>query len=250
VNILDRFEHSVERLMEGSVGRLFRSPVQPAEIGRKLERAMMAKQVVSVGRTLVPNEFVVAMHPADMVLFVDFVSALSRQMESWLAEVAAERRVSFVDRVRVQIVGDERLPRRSIGVEAVIADRPELDRAAQDRVQRTEIYRVIRRTDGVRPARLSIRSKAGEDQPVFVRKPMTSVGRASDNDIVLPDADVSRHHARLEYDQRTLTVRDLGSTNGTRVNGQRVERRAVVPGDEMTFGTSRVVVLPYDGDDA
>ena len=70
MNILDRFEQGVERVMEGSVGRVFRSPVQPAEIGRKLERAMVAGQVVSVDATLVPNDYRVAMHPRDMVLFV------------------------------------------------------------------------------------------------------------------------------------------------------------------------------------
>jgi hypothetical protein len=250
VKILDRFEHSVERLMEGSVGRLFRSPIQPAEIGRKLERAMLAKQVVSVGRTLVPNDFVVAMHPADMVLFTDFVSALSRQMESWLTEVAAERRVSFVDRVRVQIVGDDRVPRRSIGVEAIIAERPDSDVTGHARVQRTEVYRAMHRTPEVRPARLALRSTRGTGHPILIRMPLTSVGRAPDNDIVLPDGDVSRHHARLEYDSGRLTVQDLRSTNGTWVNGQKIERRVIGPGDEMTFGASRVVVLPYGDDES
>src|SRR3954452_15166233 len=82
VNILDRFEQSFERLIEGSVGRLFRSPIQPAEIGRKLESAMTSNQVVSVDSPLVPNDYRVAMHPQDMVLFVDFVPALCRQMEA------------------------------------------------------------------------------------------------------------------------------------------------------------------------
>ncbi len=93
VNILDRFEQSFERLMEGSVGRLFRSPVQPAEIGRKLERAMVSNQVVSVDSTLVPNDYRVAMHPQDMVLFVDFVPALCRQMEAWLNDARRRSRV-------------------------------------------------------------------------------------------------------------------------------------------------------------
>ena len=110
MSVLDRFEQGVERLVEGSIGRLFRSPVQPAEIGRKLERAMVAGQVVSVDSTLVPNDFRVAMHPLDMVLFVDYVAALSRQMEQWLAEVATARDFTLIDRVRVQIAGDGSVP--------------------------------------------------------------------------------------------------------------------------------------------
>ena len=249
MTILDRFEHSVERLMEGSVSRLFRSPIQPAEIGRKLERAMLSKPVVSVGRTLVPNEFRVAMHPADMVLFVDFLTALSRQMESWLGEVAVERRVSFVDRVRVQIVGDEMLPRRTISVHAAIADRPDVDRVAQDRIQRTEIYRVVRQTNGIVPMRVAIRMADGGGSPILIRKPLTTVGRSSDNDIVLADGDVSRHHARFEYNAGTLSIHDLGSTNGTRVNGRKIDRKVVTPGDDVAFGSTTAVILADDDHD-
>ncbi len=131
MNVLDRFEQRVEWLIEGGIGRLLRSPLQPAEIGRKLERAMCAKQVVSVDAILVPNDFRVAMHPADMVLFVDYVAALCRQLEGWLAEVAHERGFTVVDRIRVQIVGSEAVPRRAIQVTAAIADRPELGQACR-----------------------------------------------------------------------------------------------------------------------
>src|SRR4051794_29481330 len=129
VNLLDRFEQSFERLVEGSVGRLFRSPIQPAEIGRKLERAMVSNQVTSVDSTLVPNDYRVAMHPLDMVLFVDFVPALCRQMESWLQDAAEERGFTIIDRMRVQIIGEESVPRRAIQVTAAIADKPNVGRA-------------------------------------------------------------------------------------------------------------------------
>lgn len=248
MNILDRFEQSFERLMEGSIGRLFRSPIQPAEIGRKLERAMTGNQVVSVDATLVPNDYRVAMHPEDMVLFVDYVSALSRQMETWLTELAQERGFSLVDRARVQITGDESVPRRAIQVTAAIADRPEMSRERQEAIQRTEVYRVIRQTSGVPPLRLRFLGGGHRDQEVLIRKPVTTVGRALDNDIVLDSGDVSRHHARFEYVNDGMRLLDLQSTNGTRVNGKRIQSQPVRPGDEVTFGTLSVQVLPFDGD--
>ena len=85
MKLLDRFEQGVERLVEGSIRRMFRSPIQPAEIGRKLERAMVDGQVVSVDGPLAPYEFRVAMHPEDMVLFVDYVGALCLQLDQWLS---------------------------------------------------------------------------------------------------------------------------------------------------------------------
>lgn len=244
-NILDRFEQSFERLVEGSVGRLFRSPVQPAEIGRKLERAMISNQVVSVNATLVPNDYRVAMHPQDMVLFVDFVPALCRQMESWLHDAADEQGFSMIDRVRVQIIGDPTVPRRAIQVTAAIADRPDFGRAEQEAIQRTEIFRVIRDTSGMSPVRLRFTSGAQNGTEFIVRKPVTTVGRALDNDIVIESGDISRHHARLELADDQIRIVDLNSTNGTRVNGKTIRSQAIRSGDEVAFGTLTADVLPF-----
>jgi hypothetical protein len=249
VNILDRFEQSFERLVEGSVGRLFRSPVQPAEIGRKLERAMVSNQVVSVDSTLVPNDYRVAMHPQDMVLFVDFVPALCRQMEAWLNDLAADRGFTIIDRMRVQIVGDETVPRRAILVTAAIADRPEFGRDEQESIQRTEIYRVIRETSGMTPVRLKFVSGMQAGQEFVIRKSVTTIGRALDNDIVIESGDVSRHHARFEYADESLRLVDLNSTNGTRVNGKSVRAHAAVrTGDEITFGTLSAQLVAFSSD--
>jgi pSer/pThr/pTyr-binding forkhead associated (FHA) protein len=245
VNILDRFEQSFERLVEGSVGRLFRSPVQPAEIGRKLERAMVSNQVVSVNSTLVPNDYRVAMHPQDMVLFVDFVPALCRQMESWLHDAAEEQGFSAIDRMRVQITGDESVPRRAIQVTAAIADRPDMGRAEQEAIQRTEIFRVIRDTSGMTPIRLRFTTGVQAGTEFIIRKPVTTLGRALDNDIVIESGDISRHHARLELADEQIRVVDLNSTNGTRVNGRAIRSQSVRTGDEVAFGTLTADVLPF-----
>lgn len=246
MNILDRFEQSFERLMEGSIGRLFRSPIQPAEIGRKLERAMVANQVVSVDATLVPNDYRVSMHQEDMVLFADYVTALCRQMETWLTELAAERKFTLVDRIRVQITGTDSVPRRAIHVTAAIADRPNFKQPEQDAIQRTEVYRVIRETTGVPPLRVRFLSGPLVGTEVTIRKATTTVGRALDNDIVVESGDVSRHHAKFDYANAQLRVTDLGSTNGTRVNGKAVRTHTIALGDEVTFGAQKIKILAFD----
>ena len=114
--------------MEGTVGRIFRSPIQPAEIGRRLERAMESSQVVSVDGIIVPNDYQVFMNPLDMVVFADFVPVLCHQMEDWLVDLADQREYGFVDNVRVQIFGDETIPRRAIHVDSSISELPDYDR--------------------------------------------------------------------------------------------------------------------------
>lgn len=247
MNILDKFEQSFERLMEGSIGRLFRSPIQPAEIGRKLERAMVSHQVVSVDGTLVPNDFRVTMHPLDMVQFADYMTSLTKQMEAWIAETSQDRGFRMVDRVRVQIAGDQSVPRRAIQITAAIADRPAVTPMAQDEIQRTEVFRVIRETSGITPVRLLFIDGPRQGEEVVLRKAVTTLGRALDNDIIFETGDVSRHHARLEFADQGLRVIDLDSTNGTRVNGKVIRSHPVKVGDEVTFGTLKASVLPYSG---
>ncbi len=67
---------------------------------------------------------------------------------------------------------------------------------------------------------------------------LIKIGRAPDNDIVVNHPQVSRHHAVLERTGTTIKITDLGSTNGTMVNGQRVSAVALNPGDMIQLGTT------------
>ena len=72
------------------------------------------------------------------------------------------------------------------------------------------------------------------------------IGRGTEADIRLPDTGVSRKHVDVVLDGGTATVEDLGSTNGTLVNGRRVSRQALVDGDVIRIGHS-VLVYRQDG---
>lgn len=244
MNLLDRLEERFERLIEGGVAALLRSPLQPAEIGRKLERAMVAGQVVSVGARLVPNDYRVGLHPDDLLRFADYLSALSRHLERWLTEVARERGFTLVDAVRVRIEPDERVARRGLSVAAAIAERSRAERAADETRRQTTLARLIREATGVTPLRLRYPGPDAAERETILRARAVSIGRARDNDVVLDGGDVSRHHARFEFDDGGWRIVDTGSTNGTRVNGRRVEAAPVAPGDEIRLGTTPLRLLP------
>jgi hypothetical protein len=244
---LDKFERFFQNVMEGSVGRIFRSPIQPAEIGRRLERAMESSQVVSVDGVIVPNDYQVYMNPLDMVVFADFVPVLCHKMEDWLADLAATREYGFIDRVRVQIFGDETIARRAIHVDSSITELPNYDRARQDEVQRTEVYRVVKHTGDVPPKLLRFINGESAGETVIIRRPIITVGRALDNDVIIDSAEVSRHHARIEVRNGEYYLLDLDSTNGTAVNGLPASNSKLTHGDKLTFGTVALEFLPYAG---
>lgn len=71
--------------------------------------------------------------------------------------------------------------------------------------------------------------------PVDIVKDMTLVGRKEDCDLRLDHKSVSKLHCVIVKTDGLLLLRDLGSTNGTRVNGQRVRRAALLPNDQLTI---------------
>lgn len=80
--------------------------------------------------------------------------------------------------------------------------------------------------------------EAGERIPLLA---VSSLGRDSENDIVLDDAFVSSEHAKLIWNGKGWVLQDLGSTNGTSINGKRVKRAAVVqPGDTLQLGSVKL----------
>ena len=77
-----------------------------------------------------------------------------------------------------------------------------------------------------------------------------TIGRAADNDLVLADGRVSRHHARITGRRGTLVYTDLGSTNGSRVNGAPVGELVLGAGDRIELGdTTLIVEVTGDGTD-
>jgi len=91
------------------------------------------------------------------------------------------------------------------------------------------------------PPRIATVTVTGVDHDVVLRGERFVVGRLKTCDISLPDANVSREHAAFEPDGPGWAVVDLGSTNGTVVNGRRVARQTLTDGDVVTVGITELV---------
>jgi len=256
---LQRFEGFVERLMEGSFARLFRSPIQPAEIAKRLEREMEAHPTISVGRTYVPNHYEVNLHPEDFAEFEPFRHSLEHNMTEFISDLAAERGYSLVSRPRVTLQASDNTPKRGIEVTARLSDAPVASSLAstvrvdqgsvpeEAPLTRTHAMPQVanRRIPSVAGPEVSgappvafLRPLAGElaNRDFPLTKTLLSIGRGLDNDLVIDDPRVSRHHAQITFRHGHYLLRDLRSTNGSFVNGEPIEAVVLAPGDVVSIG--------------
>jgi hypothetical protein len=233
MSALSRFEQFMENLVEGSVARFFRSPVQPAEIAKRLERAMESQQTISVRRVIVPNVYRVFLNPLDYAAFQPIRAEMEREMAVYLSELANERNFTMLAHPKVQLAEDSAVPRRSI---QVIAETSSATPAGQDNTQVMSMTSQLKAPAQARTRALLLLQTPEGPHPIPLESTQLTLGRGLSNDIIIEDTRVSRHHAQLRYKNRRFWLTDLGSTNGTFVNGEPTVEAALRDSDVVSLG--------------
>ncbi|MGQ9528953.1 MAG: FhaA domain-containing protein [Chloroflexus sp.] len=229
MSALRRFEQFMEQMVEGSVARIFRSTIQPVEIARRLEKAMESNQTISVKRVIVPSSYRAFLNPQDFAIFQPVRQQIEQELATYLSELAAERNFTMLDHPRVVITEDPAVPRRSIQVEAEMRDN-QSDQPTMTMIMQSD------RAPGRSSGAFFLLQIGNAPQALPIATTTVTIGRGLDNDIILEDTRVSRKHAQLRYRQRRFWLTDLGSTNGTFVNGERISERALRDGDVVSMG--------------
>lgn len=230
MSALARFESFMENMVEGSVARLFRSPVQPAEIAKRLERAMESQQTISVRRVIVPNVYRAFLNPQDLAAFNPIRSEMEREMATYLADLAQERGFTMLEHPRVELTSDAGVARHTIQVVAeTVAAGPTADAG------HTQVFQPPSQPAAHARTRLLLATSGGT-HVIPLESTQITIGRGLNNDVILEDTRVSRHHAQLRYRAKRFWVTDLGSTNGTYINGQQIEEQALRDGDVLSLG--------------
>jgi hypothetical protein len=246
VGVLQRFERRLEGLVEGAFARVFGGVVQPVEVAAALQReAADRKQIVGQGRVLVPNVFVVEVGASDLERFGEWDEQLRRELASMVAEHAKEQGWSFVGEVQVRFHQQDDLGTGVFRVRSSVLADAALDVAPApagppDGAPGPQVSPRPASTP-TRP-RLVLAGVGGAPERVVpLTRPVTRVGRGVDADLRLVDTGVSRSHAEVRVSGDSVTVVDLGSTNGTVVNGRRVSESELVDGDRLDIGATALV---------
>ena len=216
--------------MERTFTRAARSHLQPVEIAKRLVRAMEADQSVGIDGVLVPNVYDVYLHPDDFATFDPVKRSLVRDLEANLGRTARQRRFHLVSKPVVRLHADSHVPAGSVKIDTHLQD---VEPPAEEELQHTAVMPKVSDGPAFRPVAPSF---VVADTSFSVLRSPTRFGRLPDNDIVLDDKRVSRHHAEVTQQSGRWILRDTGSTNGTAVNGKIVREAILKPGDRISLG--------------
>lgn len=211
---LKGFERRLEQAVEGTFSFVFKSGLRPIEIGRRLTREMDINRSIDVrGRTVVPNSFAVMISAEDHTAFAEIADSLTRELADAAREHARDEGYSFLGPVAVTL------------------------EVAGVRTGTCQVQARLREGAGGSGAG-SLVLPTGDRIPLG--EEVVTIGRRADSTIVLSDPNVSRNHAEIRPAGKGWVLVDLGSTNGSQVNGIRVSIQPLDDGAEMSFGNTRI----------
>jgi hypothetical protein len=245
MNKIDQFETMAERLVEGTFARLFAGRISPMKIALHLERAIEEHQVCVPGETAqAPTEYWIYLNPKDFQALaaqdaqhqegVSPEQALARQITALIDDTDLALRASPV----VHIQADEDVPARDVRVEARWI-RPESDVDPTRQMAKEDLEKEAPAPqEGPRGRPFLI---LDGERHVSLNQPTISIGRALDNDVIIEDPRVSRHHAQIRQRYGHMVLYDLDSSGGTQINGYPVEECVLHSGDVVSFAGIEVI---------
>lgn len=246
----------MESLVEGVFGRAFRRQIHPVEIAKGLTKQMDEGRMVSISRTYAPNDFTVHLSEEDAEAIGAYQKSLRDELVQYASTHAENKGYHLVASPRVRFTTEESLKFGEFGITAKLTggEGPREKGVPQDTSGQTRIFRTeetgegreVQGTSAISAEEVRRHGLAkevvelvleSESQPLEGSGPWV-VGRSEENDVVVKDPNVSRKHARISRVDDGFVVEDLGSTNGTLLDGAPIDRERIDDGDELTFGQS------------
>lgn len=245
--MFDRMEKGIERAVNGAFAKAFRSEVQPVEIASALRREIDDRAtVVARGRTLAPNTFVVELGEGDYSRLGEWQDTLGDELRDVVAEHAGNQEYSFVGPITVRFEEAQDLDTglfrvRSATTRGARPQQPHPQQEALSRAPQQQGYDNYQQPPA--PSQQPDHPSLVVDGRVYpITAPVTVIGRGTEADVIVDDIGVSRRHAEVRVEGGRLVAADLGSTNGTFVDGERISTAEVVDGSQIKIGRSTLVI--------
>lgn len=259
MSLLSDFEDRIGGAIEGLFAGAFRSPVQPAEIAKALARAMDDRRQVGVSAVYAPTSFTVQISDEDAEEFGEFTETLAAELATFLTGHADERGYKLTTKPRIEFVVHEGLKLGRFRVAAEMGAAPaEPGDANSDTpapASTTAAAGQDSRASAAAPSAEALAAEPPAHSSFLGRATVTVsdlhhdialegdrmvVGRLAECEITLADANVSRRHAAFVREGDGWAIEDMGSTNGTMLNGEKVAYQRLRDGDLVQVGATQL----------
>ncbi|CAB4560271.1 MAG: DUF3662 domain-containing protein [Actinobacteria bacterium] len=211
MGFLENFEKGLERLVNGAFTKTFKSELQPVEISGHIRAEMDSKaSILSRDRILAPNTFIVSLSVPDFKRMLVLGESLIEELTELATKHAKKQGFQFGAALAIRLIEDSGLNLGQVSVRSA--------------TQNHEIE--------------WLPGLEVNDKKFVLRVGQTTVGRDVSSDIQIPDNGLSRQHFAIKWDGKNAAVKDLGSTNGTRVNGKSITEVALSTDTEIHAGSN------------
>jgi hypothetical protein len=223
---LEQLERFLRELLERPAWILTRHQLQPLELASALGKELESRAVRFADRIVIPTDYEIAIAPEDFGRLDSSSGRLQRELTSYITALAAERNLVLSQAPEVRLCASPQVAPGHLAVRGR--------------------FREARPPASARPVAkspsLRLLGSEGEDLRRFAFAGASlTLGRSTDNDVTLVDTKVSRHHARVDLIDGRYLLRDLDSTNGTRLNGAELEApTSLCSGDLIGLGLQRL----------
>ena len=211
--VLKRIEQKLEKLVEGTFTRVFPSSVKPIELGKRIRRVLEDKKTIGVqGQIIIPNRYVISLSPKDLENIESIQELIQREISSSIRDHANDENYHFQGTLTVEIFSNSSLKTGSIEVDGLFEENK----------------------GGFPPG--SLIDENGKR--LIITEQKLSIGRDTKSTMQVVDVEVSRNHAEIRLLNTSFVLIDLQSTNGTFVNGQRVQEHTLQNFDQIKIGST------------
>jgi hypothetical protein len=209
LGFIDKFEKTLEKKVTGLFSKAFKSGLEPVEIASAIKQEMDAKAaILSRERILVPNSYLISLSPQDHQKLSNLGEPLLDELKGLVSEHAKKQGFQFGEVLEIRLAADSSLV-----------------------LGQLEVSSEARKIEVIWVPSLQVKGVTHD-----LLKARTTVGRDSTADLQIGDNGLSRKHFEILWDGSRAAVRDLGSTNGTKVAGKKIDQLTITSGTVVTAG--------------
>jgi len=235
---LKKIEKKLEGFFEGLFAKGFKASVQPVEVAKKLTKEMDSHKTISVGKIYAPNEYTVFIGMEDIKSLKSFESVLVSDLADYITSHAKQQKYILTGPPTIEVEADENLSLGEVKVTSRLT--------ATDEVENKKDQTQLIPPEEAKKQELHLHQPClimqGQNETLTfpLLKKTTVLGRLHTNDIVLEDPNISRVHAEVKKEGNEFFIHDLGSTNGTYVNGKPQKKWVLQDGDIIVLGETEL----------